>query len=140
MTLALPAQRPVLLKADLIVYLDQDGSRFVKAAAVPEMGDEELISVHEEVQQLIASLKARRDSLNKMLRKKQLPDTRPVQKAKRWLRKAGTLNVLLEHEIARRKKQASQALSEAFVQEARRLLKPEQFDQVLLAAIKAAGQ
>lgn len=140
MPLALPAQRPALAVADLIVYLDTDGTRLIKSSAVPGMADADLYAAHQDVQALLGWLKARRDGLNKQARRKELSDPRLLYKVKRWLKKAGTINVLLEHEIHRRKAAAAVALAESFVQEARRLLRPEQFDQVLTAAIRAAAQ
>lgn len=140
MPLALPAQRPAISVVDLIVYLDADGKRFIKSSSVPGMTDAELDSAHQDVQALLCWLKARRDGLNKQARRKDLPDPRQLHKVKRWLKKAGTLNVLLEHEMHRRKAAAAVVLAESFVQEARRLLRPEQFDQVLTAAIRAAAQ
>ena len=138
MPLTLPAQRPALSTSDLIVYLDAEGTRFIKSSAVPEMSDGALRAAHQDVQELLCQLKARRDALNKRARRKELADPRHLQKAKRWIAKAGTLNVLIEHEIHQRKAAAAVALAEAFVQEARRLLRPEQFDQVLTAAIHQA--
>lgn len=142
MDLLLPTQKPAVAITDLIVYLDQEGKRFYKAAAIPGMTGEELMAAHREVQDLLGMLKAKRDTLTKQSRRRLLPnnDTRPLQRTKRWLKKAGALNVLLEHELHRRKRQQATALAETFVQEARRLLTPEQFDAVLLAAIQTAGQ
>jgi hypothetical protein len=142
MDLLLPTQKPAVALTDLIVYLDQEGKRFYKAAAIPGMTGEELMAAHREVQDLLGTLKAKRDMLTKQSRRRLLPnnDTRPLQRTKRWLKKAGALNVLLEHELHRRKRRQAAALAETFVQEARRLLTPEQFDAVLLAAIQTAGQ
>ena len=83
MPLTLPAQRPALSTSDLIVYLDAEGTRFIKSRAVPGMSDEALRAAHRDVQELLCQLKARRDALNKRARRKELADPRPLQKAKR---------------------------------------------------------
>ena len=140
-TLSLPAQKPRALKGgELIVYLDQEGERFIKASSIPSLGCDGLALLHGDVQDLLCSLKAQRDFLNKSYRRGETRDTRSIQKTKRWIKKAGSLNVLIEHEIHRRKKERAIAVAEAFVQNARAMLTTEKFDELLLAAITDAGQ
>lgn len=122
-----------------MLYLDLEATRFIKASQVPSFTDGQLHAAHTQVQELMVALKARRDALNKQVRRGQVADTKPVQKTKRWLKKAGSLNVLIEHELCRRKKAAAADIAESFVQASRESLPPEMFDKLMLAAIKATG-
>jgi hypothetical protein len=136
--LKLPPGRPKVLEpeSDLVLYFDSDGKESLRASQVPKLGYEELLLYNSKVLELIATLKSKRDSLNKKYRHREIQDTKLLRKARRWLAKAGAMCCILQQELSKRKRQHSAAFAQAFVDAAQQGLDPDVFGDLVDAAVR----
>lgn len=139
--LKLPPGRPKVLEpeSDLVLYFDSDGKEALRASQVPNLGYEELLLYNSKVLELIATLKSKRDSLNKKYRHRELHDTKLLRKARRWLAKAGAMCCILQQELSKRKRQHAAAFAQAFVDAAQQALDPEVFGDLVDAAVRSVA-